>query len=74
MLDGTFYTLLGTHRNGKEIRVLARSQDIEEIRTSALFNRTSYGAITLLTSPCGELEFREADFNVVDFKPSGRSG
>ena len=73
MLDGTFYTLLGTHRNGKEIRVLARSQDIEEIRTSALFNQNSYGAITLITSPCGGLEFRKADFNVVEFEPNANS-
>lgn len=67
MLDGTFYTLIGT-ADGK-VTVLLRSQDIKEIRTSALFNQNSYGAITLIKSQCGGLEFSTADFHVVDFKP-----
>ena len=67
MLDGAFYTLVGTQRNGKAIRVLASSQDIDEIRAAALVNQNAYGAITLITSPCGGLELRTANFNVVEF-------
>lgn len=69
MLEGAFYMLIGTRLDNGKITVLATSQDIAVIRTSALFNRSSYKGITLITSPCGGLEFREADFNVVDFKP-----
>lgn len=67
---GTFYTLIGT-LYGK-ITVIARSQDMGVIRVSCLFNQNTYGNITLITSECGGLEFKEADFNVVEFKPLNR--
>lgn len=60
-----FYTLIGT-LYGK-IAVIAKSQSYKEIGEVALFNRKTYGNITLITSPSGGLEFSTADFNVVTF-------
>ncbi len=61
-----FYTLIGKLYD--KIVVIAKSKDYKEIQTSALFNRSFYTNITLITSPYDDLEFSMADFNVVEFK------